>query len=71
MQKDWILDVLADLETFSSANGLSRLAEHLAETKLVAAAEIASQSELAQGHLDGATRSFGPAVARARVHNNA
>ncbi|MFD3190940.1 hypothetical protein ACFMPD_11775 [Sedimentitalea sp. HM32M-2] len=42
---DWILDVLADLKSFASANGLSALAEQLDDTTLIAAAEIASQKE--------------------------
>ena len=42
---DWILDVLADIQSFASANGLGALAEQLDDTKLIAAAEIASQTE--------------------------
>ena len=51
-QNEWILDVLADLKTFASANGMGALAEQLDDTKLVAAAEIASQKEEARslGH---------------------
>lgn len=44
-QNEWILDVLADLKTFAASNGLKVLAEQLDDTKLVAAAEIALQSE--------------------------
>ncbi len=50
---DWILDVLADLKTFASANGLGKLAEQLDDTTLVAAAEIASQKEEAHALADG------------------
>ncbi|MBJ6372992.1 hypothetical protein [Sedimentitalea arenosa] len=50
---DWILDVLADLKSFASANGLGALAEQLDDTKLIAAAEIASQNEKAQARLNG------------------
>ncbi len=71
MQRDWILDVLADLEAFSSANGLPKLAEQLADTKLIAAAEIASQSEFAQECLDGTPERFGTAAGRTRMHNSA
>ncbi|MBE1283278.1 MAG: hypothetical protein GJ676_08185 [Rhodobacteraceae bacterium] len=39
---DWILDVLVDLKSFASANGLGVLAEQLDDTLLIAAAEIAS-----------------------------
>ena len=41
-KNDWILDVLADLKTFASANGLRALAEQLDDTRLIAAAEIAT-----------------------------
>ncbi|WP_371037379.1 MULTISPECIES: hypothetical protein [unclassified Rhodosalinus] len=44
MKHDWILDVLADLKNFSRANGLPALAERLDDTRLLAMAEIASQS---------------------------
>jgi hypothetical protein len=50
---DWILDVLADLKSFASANGLGALAEQLDDTKLIAAAEIASQNEKTQADLNG------------------
>lgn len=43
-QNDWILDVLADLKTFASTNGLVALAEQLDDTQLVAAAELSSMS---------------------------
>ena len=42
---EWILDVLSDLKTFAAANGLSVLAEQLDDTRLIAAAEIASKKE--------------------------
>lgn len=42
MANDWILDVLADLKTYASKNGLPVLAEQLDETTLLAATEIAS-----------------------------
>lgn len=42
MKYDWMLDVLADLKTFAQSNGLDRLAEHLEDTRIIAAAEIAS-----------------------------
>ena len=50
---DWILDVLADLKSFAAANGLGALAEQLDDTKLIAAAEIASQDEKAQALVNG------------------
>ena len=42
MQNEWILDVLADLRTFARQNGLGVLAEQIDDTRLVAAAELAS-----------------------------
>ncbi len=42
MTNDWILDVLADLKTFASQNGLLALASQLDDTALIAAAEISS-----------------------------
>lgn len=42
MKYKWILDVLADLKTFSTANGLHGLAKELDDTRLLAAIEIAS-----------------------------
>ena len=41
MQNHWILDVLADMRSFAAANGLPVLAEHLAQTTVIATAEIA------------------------------
>lgn len=53
MQGDWIIDVLADLKSFASANNLKLLAEQLDDTILVAAAEIASRSGEANPHVHG------------------
>ena len=50
---DWILDVLADLKSFATANGLKGLAEQLDDTTLIAAAEIASQKEEAHAQING------------------
>lgn len=47
MQNEWILDVLTDLRTFAHQNGLPVLAEHLDDTRLVAATELAS---IGEGH---------------------
>ena len=43
MKYDWMIDVLADLETFSAANDMPKLASELAEIKLIAAVEIATK----------------------------
>lgn len=48
MANDWILDVLADLRAFSSLNGMPRLAEHLDDATLAAAAEIAVAKGIAE-----------------------
>ena len=45
MGHDWILDVLKDLRTFASANGMPSLAAQLDDTEIVARVEIASQSD--------------------------
>lgn len=52
-QNDWILDVLADLKAFASANGLGALAEQLDDTTLIAAAEITSKGHEADANVDG------------------
>ncbi len=45
MRNEWILDVLADLQTFARENGLSVLAEQLDDTRLMAATELALTGE--------------------------
>lgn len=45
MAQDWIVDVLADLRSFATQNGLTSLAEQLDDTILVAATEIAQTDE--------------------------
>lgn len=50
MQHDWILDVLADLQTFAHTNKLTVLAEQLGDIKLIAAAEILTVKERALTH---------------------
>lgn len=45
MANDWIIDVLTDLKTFASDNGLLALANQLDETALIAAAEISSHED--------------------------
>jgi len=45
MANDWILDVLADLKTFATENGLLALASQLEDTALIAAVEISSTEE--------------------------
>ena len=58
MGSDWILDVLDDLKVYAKKNGLGVLAEQLDDTRLVAAAELATkEAERAPfaGRVDGAT----------------
>lgn len=45
MAQDWIVDVLADLRSFATQNGLTALAEQLDDTMLVAATELAQTDE--------------------------
>jgi len=45
MKNEWILDVLADLEAFARQNGLTALATQLVDTRLLAALELARDSE--------------------------
>ncbi len=56
MKHDWMIDVLADLENYALKNGLAVVAEHLNDTKLVAATEISSLVsdgvDLAVGHAE-------------------
>lgn len=59
MQHEWILDVLTDLRTFAHQNGLPVLAEHLDDTRLVAATELASTAEGRTGDERGAAKAAG------------
>lgn len=44
MKNDWIIDVLADLNSFAKSNGLPKLAKQLEETAILASVELASHS---------------------------
>lgn len=59
MQHDWILDVLADLKTFATSNGLPALAEQLDDARIVAMAETASRAEGALSGRAGDTATVG------------
>lgn len=59
-QNEWILDVLSDLKSFATANGMSALAEQLDDTKLIAAAEIASKNDEARAPANGNEGRFEP-----------
>ena len=57
MAHDWVLDVLADLKTYASRNGLLALADQLDDTAMIAAAEIASaEGRLPVAGADGQER---------------
>ena len=68
---DWILDVLADLKSFASANGLGALAEQLDDTTLIAAAEISSQKEEARPQLNGEPSQSGSSAGGIGRHQRA
>lgn len=42
MRHDWIIRVLEDLQTYAQVHGLTALAEHLDQARLLALAEIAN-----------------------------
>ena len=65
-KNDWILDVLADLRSFAEGNGLESLADQLADTMLVAAAELTSRSEEAFAEANGTQGSGRPDSGGAR-----
>ena len=64
MQYQWILDVLQDLRSFATRNGLNGLAEQLGDTALVAAAEITRTFEETGPHGDTAGEISGDAPVR-------
>ncbi len=45
MRHDWVFDVLSDLLTYATQNGLPKLAEKVSETIDVARGEIAAADE--------------------------
>ena len=48
MTNDWIIDVLSDLKSFATENGLVALAGQLDDAVLVAATEISSAEGMQQ-----------------------
>ena len=60
MVHEWVLDVLADLQSFADANDLTALAAHLEEAGLIAAAEISAQAKGALQHHYGDAIAAGP-----------
>ena len=71
MQNDWILDVLADLKSFATANEMVALAEQLDDASLVASAEMASLDEKAGMAHDGDGRQSGQHTRIAGGHQHA
>lgn len=70
-RNEWILDVLSDLNAFAVANGLSALAEQLDDTRLIAAAEIASLNDEAKAPSNGNTVRFEPGPGGFGKHQHA
>ena len=62
MTNDWILDVLTDLKKFSVANQMSKLAEHLDDTIMIASNELSGSRAAASsvGRLDDVRAHAGP-----------
>ncbi|SEP14798.1 hypothetical protein SAMN04490248_12929 [Salinihabitans flavidus] len=72
MRYDWILDVLADLQTFARSNGLELLSDQLEDSRFVATAEIVALHEgsgenHAGGHEAAAHAHIGGVGTRARA----
>ena len=59
MTNQWMLDVLADLKTFSNQNGLKITGDQLDRLIKVAAAEIHTLQDIAHGTAQGTTNSIG------------
>lgn len=71
MRDEWILDVLDDLKIYAKNNGLRVLAEQLDDTRLVAAADLATrQSKGAPlaGRMNAASAGVIDRAPRARDH---
>ncbi len=63
MVHEWVLDVLADLQSFAQSNDLDELAAHLEKAGHIAAAEIYTQADGVTQHKYGesaANRSHPP-----------
>jgi len=51
MKNEWIIDVLADLNSFAKANGYPALAKQLEETAILASVEMTS-SKAGNGYVE-------------------
>ena len=58
-QSHWMLDVIVDLRSFATANGLVSLADHLSETLEVAKSELATLDDKAGAQTDGEQNKLG------------
>ncbi len=67
MRNEWILDVLADLQTFASDNGLNVLAETLHDTRCVAVTELTLTEEGKSGREHGPARAAGASAVGCRT----
>lgn len=67
MNNSWILDVLTDLKTFASLNGLNTLASELDRTHRVASAELNDLIERPVVGSEYTPRGHGPQPGRSRT----
>jgi hypothetical protein len=67
----WIIDVLADLESFAFQNGFPLMTDRMREAAVVALAKIASISESLAGRVRIDAKQTEPLVAVARSHRPA
>ena len=70
MKYDWILDVLTDLKAFATAQGLDGLADQLDQTCLLAAAEIAQQTDAAPQRAGGNAKDARTSLRSVAGHRN-
>ena len=67
MVHDWILDVLTDLQTYASKNGLGTTEEQIGRALAVAADELDVRTGIAQGTASiGYVREFSGTVGASR-----
>ena len=70
-QNEWILDVLSDLNAFAVENCMIALAQQLDDTKLIAAAEIASMKAEVRTPADGKNTRYEPSPGGLGKHQHA
>lgn len=52
-QNHWMLDVIVDLQSFATANGMTALADHLGSSLDVATAEMSSMNDSTGAQTNG------------------